>query len=88
MLSKVNVSDSKAPTSPTTAEQYTQTRIRVNQDGGELLWRLVLAEETRLLTARRQIDEEHIAIFQADLKALRRVKDEIERGLIDMGWID
>lgn len=74
--------------SPTTPEQYTQARIRVNQEGAQIVWRLVLAEETRLLTARRQGDDAARTLVQNELKAIRRVKDELERTLYDMDWID
>ena len=60
--------------------------MRVNQSGAELLWRLVLAEETRLLTARRQWGEDED--LKLDLKDLRRVKDEIERVLTENDWGD
>lgn len=69
--------------------EYTQARVRVNQDGAELLWRLLLAEETRQLTARRQRDDDTTrALHQQELKSIRRVKDELERVLIEQGWGD
>ena len=72
-----------------TAEpEFTQARIRVNQDGCESLWRLVLAEETRLLTARRQGTDDERIVRQGELKVIRRVKDEIERVLDEQGWGD
>lgn len=70
----------------TTEPVYTQARIRVNQDGAELLWQLILAEETRITTARRQVALEDVPRLQETMKAVRRVKDEIERVLFDMGW--
>lgn len=71
-----------------TRNDFSQSRVRVNQDGAQLLWRLVLAEETRLLTARRQVDDYERARYQDDLKTVRRVKDELERTLVEQGWID
>lgn len=71
-----------------TTPEFTQARIRLNQDGAELLWRLVLAEETRLLTNRRQASDAERAMLQQDLKAVRRVKDELERTLYEQGWGD
>lgn len=72
----------------TDSHQYTQARIRANQKGTELLWRLVLAEETRLLTARRQGGEVERTLVQDQLKDTRRVKDELERTLEENGWGD
>lgn len=71
-----------------TSREYTQARVRVNQDGAQLMWRLILAEETRLLTARRQGNDAERALHQFELKNIRRVKDELERTLIENGWND
>ncbi len=83
------MTDSPRRTLATTADrEYTQARIRVNQEGAQALWRLVLAEETRLLTARRQGGEPERALHQQELKNVRRIKDEIERVLEEQGWYD
>lgn len=77
-----------ANTGMTAIAEFTQARIRLNQDGAELLWRLVLAEETRLLTARRQSPDHERPALVNDLKVVRRVKDELERTLDEQGWGD
>lgn len=71
-----------------TTREFTQARVRLNQDGAQLVWRLILAEETRLLTARRQGGENERVVYQNDLKSIRRVKDELERTLVEQGWDD
>jgi hypothetical protein len=79
----------RAAATATIPEQpFTQARVRVNQDGAELLWQLVLAEETRQLTHRRQVDDPERPLMQESLKTVRRLKDEIERVLIEQGWND
>lgn len=71
-----------------TTPEFTQARVRVNQDGAQLMWRLLLAEETRLLTERRQVDDATRAMLREALKSVRRVKDELERTLYEQGWYD
>lgn len=74
----------EAPPTP----NFSNARVRLNRAGAELVWTLVLAEETRLLTARRQVDDDDVPRYQENIRTVRRVKDELERTLIEQGWID
>lgn len=86
MTTETTTNETRSPSR--TTPEFTQARVRLNQDGAQLVWRLILAEETRLLTNRRQADDATRAMLQDELKSVRRVKDELERTLYEQGWYD
>lgn len=69
---------------PTTADFYTQSRIRLNAQGARLLERLLNLEERRLRGERAHTTER--ALIDRELATLRRVRDEVYRAMEDRGW--
>ena len=71
----------------TTPEQYTRRRVRVTQEGGELLFRLLMAEKMRLMIAHRQAPSNRRAkIVDDDMYHVQMVLDEVKHTLEEAGW--